>query len=98
MAFATYSVFSVIRGGEPINVIEVPGIALDFSGFVGQELESSGKQLKSELVPAEVINKPINLLAHVILMGFMVNVGFKISSLGVQFLRPIKVNLKEKGD
>ncbi|MBU0569957.1 hypothetical protein KKB40_04215, partial [Patescibacteria group bacterium] len=55
------------------------------------------KAMSSELVKPELINQPLNLSAHLFLMSFLVNAGFKIASLGNQLLRPIRVKLKESG-
>ena len=105
MLFSLYSVYSVFNGiTKAYPVLNLPPITLDLSNLAGGDLppeqkiqvqQSSSDALKTELVGAEVLNEPLNLFAHLLLMGFVLNVGFKTASLGVQFLRPIKVKLKE---
>ena len=99
--FIVYSIYN--KSQKPVEIFNLPGISLDYSSIVGGEIpeaelnkaKNEGK-LKTELVGAEILNQPLNLFANIILLGFIVNVGFKVASLGVQFLRPIKVNLRER--
>lgn len=49
-----------------------------------------------ELIPAADINELANITLTYLLMTFLVTVGYKISSLGVQLLRPIEVKLSAK--
>ena len=97
---SSLSVYYVFKEkAKPFDIFKLPGISIDLSNLAAGEIPGNASaDLKTELVDAEIINKPMNLVAHVLLMGFMVNVGFKIATLGVQMVRPIKVNLKEEGD
>ena len=45
----------------------------------------------TEIFSAEMINQSSNLGAFVFFMGFAVNVGYKVSSLGVKLIRPLYV-------
>lgn len=99
MFFSLYSVFGVFKGtSEAYPLFDLPPITLDLSNLAGGDVspESSPDALKTELVGAEVLNEPLNLFAHLLLMGFVANVGFKTASLGVQFLRTIKVKLNQE--
>lgn len=97
-AVGVYMVFSGKM--EVFKVFSLPPITLDLSGLM--EAENPDMELmpqaslQTEIVKSEVLNNPLNLAAHILFMAFLVNVGFKISTLGVQMLRPIKV--KVKGD
>jgi len=101
--FSVYMVFT--KKQKPVDLFTLPGISIDLSNLAGSDLPpeaesqlKSPEALKTDLVQPDIINAPLNLFAHLIFMGFVANIGFKISSLGVQMLRPIKVNLKsEKG-
>ncbi|MBN1168824.1 hypothetical protein JXA63_02940 [Candidatus Woesebacteria bacterium] len=102
MLFAVFNIYQTFTGqSEPIQLFDLKeGIGLDFSSFlVGdaspEELEQikSENNLKSELVSPELINEPMNLFSHFLLMGFIVNVGFKIGLLGANILRPVKVDV-----
>ena len=104
IVFSSFSVYSVFTGKtQPIPLFDSSGISLDLGSLLGNQmpLELDGVQKptlpSSELIKPELINKPLNLSTHLFLMGFLVNAGFKISSLGNQLLRPIKVKLKESG-
>jgi hypothetical protein len=47
----------------------------------------------TEIFPAEMINQSSNLGAFVFFMGFAVNVGYKVSSIGVKLIRPLYVKV-----
>jgi hypothetical protein len=95
-ALGVYLVFS--GKVQAFNVFSLPPITLDLSGLM--EAESSNIELptqanlETELVKEDILNKPMNLAAHLLFMTFLSSVGFKIAQLGVLLLRPIKVNLK----
>lgn len=102
---SAFNVYRVFTGKiNPVDIFSSQGITLDLSSLTGEDLspeqrqalEEEGTSLRTQLVEPELVNKPLNLGVHLLLMGFLVNVGFKISSIGVQFLRPIKVKLREK--
>ena len=48
------------------------------------------------LVSSSLINQPLNLIANLLLMGFIASAGFKIAHLGVMLVRTIKVKVKEE--
>ena len=101
-AFSVYSVFT--KKQNPVEVLNLPGISLDLSGFVGGDLspeeraamEKSNVNTKAELISPEVLNTPLNYTFHILFMGFIASIGFKIANLGTLLVRPIKVNLKEE--
>lgn len=93
-ALNVYGVFT--KKAKPFDVFNLPGISLDLGGLVGNQLPTG--PAKSELITPEILNQPLNLAAHLFLMGFIANIGFKIASLGVMLVRPIKVKLKAKQD
>ncbi len=101
MAFALFSVYNVFTNkGEIVNLFNLPGISIDLSSALPADMpkteESQTTGLKTDLIPSETINKPLNLIAHLLFMSFVLNVGFKIASIGVQLVRTIKVNLREE--
>lgn len=92
-------VFWVFSGkAQTFQVFDLPPITLDLSGLMQAENPDSQiapqANLETELVKSDVLNKPLNLIAYLLFMGFMLNVGFKIATLGVQLVRPIKVTMK----
>lgn len=42
------------------------------------------------------MEKPINLTLHLLLVGFLASVGFKLGELGVMLIRPVVVHMKEQ--
>lgn len=50
---------------------------------------------KIEILPAEILNQTSNVFGHLILMGFIASIGYKVAGLGVLMIRPIVVKLKE---
>ena len=101
-AFSVYSVFT--KKQNPQDVFNLPGISLDLSGLVGSDLSPEERALmkeknintKAELISPEVLNTPLNYTFHILFMGFIASIGFKIANLGTLMVRPIKVNLKEE--
>ena len=95
-ALGVYFVFS--GRYDTYQLFNLPAITLDLSGLMQAEnpdmVLPTEANLETELVKSDVLNKPLNLIAHILFMAFLVNVGFKIATLGVQMIRPIKVNLK----
>lgn len=103
IAYSGFSVYSVFtKKNKPIDLFALTGISLDIGSLTGGDSASQqtgmpsreGVPAKTELVSPEIINTPLNLVAHLMLMGFVATVGYKIASLGVMLLRPIKVKLK----
>jgi len=99
MALSAIGVFLVFSGKmKSFDVFSLPPVTLDLSGLMQAENPDTQlppqANLETELVKSEVLNQPLNLIANFLFMSFLVNVGFRISSLGIQLLRPIKVNLK----
>lgn len=97
------NVVSVFNGSaQPVSVFSFDGISLDFGNLLigdatpqeAQIIREQNPELSAQLVEANMINQPLNLFAHIILMGFMVNIGFKLASLGTMLVRPIRVNVK----
>lgn len=98
-AFNVYRVFT--KSFEPVSLFNFPGIGLDASSFIGSDLspeqkallEQSGQASKLEIVPGSLLNQTSNVLAHLLLMGFLASIGYKIASLGILMLRPVVVKL-----
>lgn len=89
-AISIYLVFT--KKTQPIQLFTGSGISLDLSGYMPPGTPKS----KTDLVSANTLNDISNISAHYLLMTFFVGVGFKVSSLGIQLLRPIEVKLNSK--
>jgi len=89
------SVFVVFTGRvKPAPVFRQPGISLDMSQIAGLPTLPGSKPTPVELLSASALNDISNLTLHILLMGFIAGIGYKIALLGVQLLRPVEVKLK----
>lgn len=48
------------------------------------------------LIDTKILSQMLNLMAYYFIMQFLMGFGFKLASLGVNMLRPIKVNIEDK--
>lgn len=93
IVFSAFSVINVFKGrSQPYNLFSLPAISMNLSKLAGQPVPPEAN-LEQELVAADIINKPTNLIAHLLFMGFITTVGFKIAQLGIMLVRPVKVNV-----
>lgn len=86
-----YQVFT--KQITPIDLFSFKGIGLDLSKFV--EGAPANKDLRQEFVAPEVLNSPMNYIAHLMLMGFVGSIGLKLATIATMLVRPINVTLKE---
>lgn len=102
--FSAYNVIGAFTGRtEPSDIFGFSGIGLDLGNFMLGEaspeeiamIKDQNPNLKAELIEGDVLNKPLNLFAHLMLWGFISSIGFKIAQIGATILKPIKVHLKE---
>lgn len=49
-----------------------------------------------QLIDPKIINDILNLTVYYVIMQFILGLGFKLSNLGVQLLRPIVIQTKDK--
>lgn len=92
-AFNVYKVFT--KAFEPVQLFSFQGIGIDAASLGGSETKSSGSN-KLEIIPGSMINQMSNVLAHILLMGFLASIGYKVASLGIMMLRPVVVKLQSK--
>lgn len=103
-AINIYSVFT--KKSKPVQLFNLPGISLDVGGGLGgielpPEAEQLGiklpeqSQTKQQIISPDLINDSSNLFAHVIFMGFISSIGFKIAQIGATILKPLKITLKD---
>ena len=92
--FSVFNVYQVFtKKAQPIDLFSFESVSLDLSKLAEQAPENA--DLKQELLSSDKLNKPLNIAAHLFFMGFVASTGFKVAILGVQLLRPIKVELRE---
>lgn len=104
--FSLYLVFT--HKAEPLQVFNLPGISIDASTLVPQNsmLErtqdfigrSNAPAPKIEMFPAVILNTLLNTIAHVVFMGFIVTIGFRIASIGTMLARTIVVHVRAKNN
>lgn len=98
-AFNIWSIFT--KKSKPVQIFNIPAAKLDINDLVGGNLppvlaSQAGKSANKglEIFPSSTLSEVANLTAQILLMGFFLNVGYKISLLGVQLVRPIQVKVK----
>lgn len=97
------SVFFVFtKQSQPATLFNFPGITMDLSqilaGNLPEQLRDSGMTLppiKQEIVTSDMVNTPMNLIFHTIMMGFIASAGMKLAQIGTMLVRSIDVHLKE---
>jgi hypothetical protein len=101
VTFSLLSVYQVFTNKiQPIQLFNQRGISLDLRQILGPslspslDLASSSASGQLELLSADSLNKMFNLTFHLVFMGFVSTVGFRLGTLGNQFLRPIIVDIK----
>jgi hypothetical protein len=100
--FNVYLVFT--KRTKPFPLFNFKSITVNTNqvliGSLPEEIKSKLEQNVStsptEIMPAEVINDTSNILAHLMLMGFLGGIGYKIGSIGAMLVRPVVVKLKAK--
>ncbi|QQS44469.1 hypothetical protein IPM65_02635 [Candidatus Roizmanbacteria bacterium] len=103
----TFQIFSVFTGkATPIQVFKVEKTSAKTQpsttdlleklqqGDISALLDSgSGSIPGLEVISPEAIYKMLNITVYYFLMMFLLNVGYKIASLGIQMVRPVKVEV-----
>jgi len=83
-ALNIYQVF--ILSKQPLQIFNFNSVSMSASNITGVELPSN-QDPQLELFSADMLNKPLNLMSQLFLMGFMASIGYKIASLGIQLMR-----------
>lgn len=74
----------------PFKFINLQSIGVDLGKV--SPLGVGGRQ---DLISGSDLSTTTNFFIHLVLLGFFVNVGAKLATLGVQLLRPIKIEVKD---
>ena len=104
MIFSSFDVYLIFtKQKEPIKLFSFKGVGIDTGKLLPADLPPElSKQLQTnqlgqnqvELISPDILNDTSNIFAHIILMGFILNLGYKLASLGTKLVRPIQVKLK----
>lgn len=85
-----FSVFNISSANSTVNIGDLfSQLQTNNQNAVNQSIPLP----KLDILPPAVINQTLNLSVHFFLMTFILGFGYKLSSLGVQFIRPINVKL-----
>lgn len=94
-AFSVYNVFT--KKARPIELFHFDSVSISATALMSPDMAAkipAGQEVpKIDILPADMINPTTNILAHLFLMGFMVSIGYRVSMLGVQILRPVVVKV-----
>ncbi|MBI4136427.1 hypothetical protein HY469_00030 [Candidatus Roizmanbacteria bacterium] len=100
--FATVNIILVLTAKiDPIAFYKPEDISLDFSWMIpsyqipGLPEAIRPEETQSPSVKSEVLANSLNVLLHLFLMGFLVNVGSRIATLGTNLIRPVIVKLNQ---
>lgn len=88
------NVYMVFTGNvQPINPFETPGISFDLGSMLGLSGLPGAENIDTsqELLDANSLNQMFNFTAHLLLMGFLASVGYKLAKIGSNLVRPIVV-------
>jgi hypothetical protein len=86
-AFSVYNVF--VNKAAPINIVSQETLF---------GLKSEGASALDALnISPSSLSYLVNLSFHLLFAGFLINVGFRLGSLGTMLARPIVVDLQAKG-
>lgn len=96
-ALSVYQIF--VGHATPVQIFHFPSVSIDLTSSLLATLPAQARSAAPAMAPTEImsgetISATANLVGHLLLMGFMLNVGYKLASLGVQLLRPIVVQAK----
>lgn len=102
IALTGFNLYSILQGNtRAFNYFNFPPIELSTESLIGADLSTQERELvkqqsggefpKMEIASAELLNETSNLLAHLFIIGTIITLGARISSIGVQMIRPVKV-------
>ena len=101
IALAAINVYLVFtKKAQPVPLFTFAAISIDMSkllaGNLPPEMRDKVPAIQQQIISSDMVNQPMNLFAHTVLMGFLVTVGLKLAQIGTMLLRPIIVHVKEK--
>jgi hypothetical protein len=88
----------ITRQAQPVQFITLPTSGSDLPlNLAGTQVNINPSSLFASLgLSSETINFTLNLALHLIILGFIAKMGFHLSSIGTQLVRPIVVDIKSK--
>ena len=92
--FDSISIDTSQIGSNNLN-IDLDRLPRKIASLVQQNSGVTTKPQETKIIPAELINETSNVFAHLMLMGFIASISFKIATLGTSLVRPINVKIKQ---
>ncbi|MFA9288940.1 MAG: hypothetical protein ACEQSA_03610 [Weeksellaceae bacterium] len=110
MIFAAIQIVLVFTGKAvtmPLFEASQENSGFDLDGLLQQIQQTSPYQVPTagtapqttptvSLMDTNSINKALNLMVYYFIMQFLLGLGYKLASLGVQLIRPIEVVMKNR--
>ncbi len=88
----------ITKQAQPVQLFNIANsdsqIPLDFNG--SKVNINSSTLLNSLGLSSPTLNFSLNLVFHLMILGFIAKMGFHLASLGTMLVRPIKVDIKAK--
>lgn len=81
-----------LESGDLSSLLGSVGDGNDLSSLLGSS--GMGNNLSGFGIDMASINRMLNLTVYYFIMQFILSLGFKLSSLGVQMVRPLEVQVK----
>ncbi|RJR28966.1 hypothetical protein C4564_04025 [Candidatus Microgenomates bacterium] len=101
IAFSAFNIYGVFtRAVPPVSLFNFPAISVPSSALLGglsvegTNLPIQVKSTDIELLSSDMINQTSNVLAHLVLMGFIASIGSRLSMIGVSLVKRIEVKVK----
>ena len=95
IGFTLVNMYLVFNGqNQPYKLFNQSSVTLSMKNLITSQTgvdKNNPTDTNLELLSASTVNNSLNLTFYLILMTFIGSSGYKISSLGVQLLRPINV-------
>lgn len=99
--FNVYQVFT--KKAPPVQLFSFDAISIDAMQLLGGDMTPEERayakaqvgSAQLEIMSAAMINDTSNILAHVVLMGFIASVGMRLATIGTYLVRTIHVHVKE---
>lgn len=109
MTFATIQIVLVFTGrakpmeifnydstADPTNSFDPQALMQQFQNPDGQTSTIPSSFPNVQLIDPKALNDILNLAVYFVIMQFLLSMGFKLASLGIQLLRPIVVQMKNR--
>ena len=93
MIFASFQIILTFTGkARPIKIFE-SAPKENLQNDTNNLDMSNPDKLLEQIIDPSVINQMLNLMVYYFIMQFLLGLGYKLASLGVQMIRPLKISI-----